>query len=52
MIMMVVTNNRTDKGTKHIEVEKLMENFCFQCLKRFFSVSHTSASMIAYPFLR
>ena len=29
MIMMVVTNNRTDKGTKRMEVEKLVINFLF-----------------------
>ena len=27
--MMVVTNNRTDKGTKRMEVEKLVVNFMF-----------------------
>ena len=27
--MMVVTNNRTDKGTKRMEVEKLVINFLF-----------------------
>ena len=27
--MMVVTNNRTDKGMKRMEVEKLMINFLF-----------------------
>ena len=27
--MMVVTNNRTDKGTKHMEVDKLVINFLF-----------------------
>ena len=26
---MVVTNNRTDIGTKRMEVENLMVNFCF-----------------------
>ena len=29
MIMMVVTNKRTDKGTKRMEVEKLVINFLF-----------------------
>ena len=29
VIMMVVTNNRTDKGMKHMEVEKLVINFLF-----------------------
>ena len=33
MIMMVVTNNRTDKGTKHMEVEKLVINFLFLFFK-------------------
>ena len=27
--MMVVTNNRTDKGMKRMEIEKLMINFLF-----------------------
>ena len=27
--MMVVTNNRTDKGMKRMEVEKLVINFLF-----------------------
>ena len=27
--MMVVTNNRTDKGIKRMEVEKLVINFLF-----------------------
>ena len=30
---MVVTNNRTDKGTKHMEVEKLVINFLFLFFK-------------------
>ena len=30
---MVVTNNRTDKGTKDMEVEKLVINFLFQFFK-------------------
>ena len=29
IIMMVVTNNRTDKGMKRMEVEKLVINFLF-----------------------
>ena len=29
VIMMVVTNNRTDKGMKRMEVEKLVINFLF-----------------------
>ena len=52
MIMMVVTNNRTDKGTKHMEVEKLVINFLFLFFKDSFSVSHTCVLMIAHPFLR
>ena len=36
MIMMVVTNNRTDKGTKHMEVEKLVINFLFLFFKDYF----------------
>ena len=31
--MMVVTDNRTDKGTKHMEVEKLVKNFLFLFFK-------------------
>ena len=50
--MMVVTNNRTDKGTKRMEVEKLVINFLFLFFQRFFSVSHTCALMIAHPFSR
>ena len=30
---MVVTNNRTDKGKKRTEVEKLMVKFCFYFIK-------------------
>ena len=33
---MVVTNNRTDKGTKHMEVEKLVINFLFLFFKDYF----------------
>ena len=33
MIMMVATNNRTDKGTKRMEVEKLVINFLFLFFK-------------------
>ena len=40
MIMMVVTDNRTDKGTKRMEVEKLMVNFCFYFVKGFFNISY------------
>ena len=50
--MMVVTNNRTDKGMKRMEVEKLVINFLFLFFQRFFSVYHTYALMIAHPFLR
>ena len=31
--MMVVTNNRTDKGKKRMEVEKMIVNFCFYYFK-------------------
>ena len=31
--MMVVTNNRTDKEIKHMEVEKLVINFLFLFFK-------------------
>ena len=34
--MMVVTNNRTDKGKKRTKVEKLIVNFCFYFFKGFF----------------
>ena len=33
VIMMVVTNNRTDKGMKRMEVEKLVINFLFLFFK-------------------
>ena len=49
---MVVTNNRTDKWMKRMEVEKLMINFFVSIFQRFFSVYHTYALMIAHPFLR
>ena len=47
VIMMVVTNNRTDKGMKRMEVEKLVINFLF-----LFFLYLTYALMIAHPFLR
>ena len=41
MIMMVVTNNRTDKGTKRMEVEKLVVNFFVSIfLKVLFCISY------------
>ena len=50
--MMVVTNNRTDKGKKRMEVEKMIVNFCFYYFKGSFHLSHTCALVIAHPFIR
>ena len=41
MVMMVVTNNRIEKGTKRMEVEKLVEKFFVSIfLKVLFCISY------------